>query len=657
MILIVGAGIAGLSCAIAALAAGADVELVTPGRLYPEADGLAGGNTALAQGGVAAAVGVGDQPSAHLADTLAAGAGIVDAEAATLLTDSGAQIVGALIAAGLPVDRAADGSLSLGLEGAHGRARIVHSGGDRSGAALHTFLSARVRAAATAGRLTVTEQATAQSLVTASGAVTGAVLGFTDGTSETRVADAVVLATGGYAGLFPGTSNHAGARGSGIVLAARAGALLADLEFVQFHPTVLHPDAGSVAGAGELISEAVRGAGAVLRDGSGARFMVDRHPLAELAPRDVVSREIHRVLRERGDTTVWLDATEIERTDGPGALGRRFPGITRAITAHGLDWARHPIPVSPAAHYTMGGVASDLDGRSSVPGLFVAGEVAATGVHGANRLASNSLLEGLVFGAAAGRAAAAFGGATPRDAAGLGSGEGRGILDALGEAPLAGASRAGASRTKAWLAEVTSGGARGQWRLRGRGLLELAGDAVTLDTVDDRSAPRASADTVREAIAAGLGIERDAGGLRATAAVCARSGSDEAALGSLLSAAALGRCESRGAHQRADFPELDPALARRRGIRLRRRGAAVAEDTGDTRRTASTPGEPSTPGGPSTPSKPGAPGTARTADAPRTEGRTATTTHLTAGNRAAGLPGPGHAAPQPDRSAGSLSSC
>lgn len=566
MIVIVGAGIAGLSCALAALEAGADVELVTPGRLCPGADDVAGGNTALAQGGVAAAIGPGDHPSEHRADTLTAGAGLVDGAAATQLTDLGAEMVRALIAAGLPVDRAADGSPALGLEGAHGRPRIVHSGGDRSGAALHAFLAERVRAAAAARRMTITEHTSATALGVGAGAVTGVTLRTANGELIERTADAVVLATGGYAGVFPGTSNHVGARGSGIVIAARAGALLADLEFVQFHPTVLHPDPAAPAGTGELISEAVRGAGAVLRDGSGARFMVGRHPLAELAPRDVVSREIHRVLRQRGENTVWLDATGIERSEGPGALARRFPGIHESIVAHGLDWARDPVPVSPAAHYTMGGVATDLDGRTSVPGLFAAGEVSSSGVHGANRLASNSLLEGLVFGAAAGRAAAAFAGA-------------------------GGAPRGQAASEK-------------HWPIRGAGLPALIRAAVALRRDPNLASRGESAAAVRDAIASGLGIERDEGGLRATARVCAGSASDEAVLGSLLSAAALARRESRGAHQRADFPQLDPALAVRRGLFLEQSAplgvTSEARDSGHATAASEsrTPSHPSTIGEP-----------------------------------------------------------
>ncbi|KAM9862606.1 L-aspartate oxidase [Leucobacter sp. BZR 635] len=552
MILVIGAGVAGLSAALAAVAAGAEVELVTPGGLSAlgAQAALAGGNTAMAQGGVAAAVGPGDTADAHLADTLVAGAGLVDESAARVLTADGARIVRELLAAGLPVDRGPDGEPILGLEGAHGASRIIHSGGDQTGAALHAFLAARALAASAAGTLRITEHTRAEGLLMRDGTVVGAELceaapgssdrahgGEAADTVSERFADAVILATGGYAALFLRHTNHAGSRGEGILLAARAGALLADLEFVQFHPTALP--------SGELVSEAVRGAGAVLLDAAGDRFMLDRHPLAELAPRDVVSREIHRVLaaaRAAGSAadTVWLDATGIEREGGPGTLARRFPGISAAVAASGYDWARDPIPVAPAAHYTMGGVASDLDGRSSVPGLFVAGEVASTGVHGANRLASNSLLEGLVFGERAGRAAATATANTWEPGAtltGLSA-----FAQAVAEVPLA-APAAPAS------AAFGSGGDRGS---------------------------AASAAEISAAIEAALGIVRDEEGLREAAAVFARGTGAQAELAGLVCAAALARRESRGAHQRGDFPQRDPALARRSAIRVVPAAAAPA---------------------------------------------------------------------------------
>lgn len=477
MMVIVGAGVAGLSCALAAVEAGADVELIAAGT--PDAC-----NTALAQGGIAAAIGPGDSTQAHLADTIAAGAGLVDAEAAGVLVRDGAAAMRALLARGFAADRDDAGQVRLGLEAAHSAARIVHGGGDRSGAVLHASLWGRAQAAERAGRLTIRGPFVAVSLIEDAGVVTGVVLRDAAGGLSMRSADAVVLATGGYAALFPRTSNHAGARGEGIVLAARAGALVADLEFVQFHPTVL-------SGTGKLVSEAVRGAGAVLRDGAGRRFMGDFDPRAELAPRDVVSRAIHHTLSERGEDSVWLDATGIEADEGAGALALRFPSIAAMLAEHGYDWSREPIPVSPAAHYTMGGVASDLDGRSTLPGLFVAGEVASTGVHGANRLASNSLLEGMVFGDRAGRAAAE------------------------------------------WMR-----GAGTRWELRGGGIGAL-GRTATTELL---------------ALPTGAGIDTE--------------------LMAMMHHAASMRTESRGAHQRTDFPDTDPAQARRRAMHIVRSGAA-----------------------------------------------------------------------------------
>lgn len=529
MIIVLGTGVAGLAAALAAAEAGAEATLVTPGEFAvgaaPSSAGasedrtariaVAGGSTAMAQGGIAAAIGADDNPALHAADTVVAGAGLVDAEAVRMLTERGAEAVRALIADGFPVDRRPDGSPALGLEAAHGRARIVHAGEDRTGAALHAHLAERARALIATGRLRLLEGASAVSLLTDAGAASGVVLSNAAGRLSVLRADAVVLATGGYAGLYPRSSGLSSARGEGIVLAARAGALVADLEFVQFHPTVL-------AGTGFLVSEAVRGAGAVLRDGAGRRFMVDADPAAELAPRDVVARTVHRVLRERGEEAVWLDATGIEREGGPGTLARRFPRITAAAAAQGYAWEREPIPVSPAAHYTMGGVATDLDGRTTLPGLFAAGETASTGVHGANRLASNSLLEGLVFGARAGLAAA---GGSP-------------------------------------------------WEFRGGALPALVADARESSSAARPAAPLASVDddagddALRAAAAAGLGIERDAEGIAAVSALCAGSVRDGASsaladLASLVAEAALARTESRGAHQRSDHPGTDPAQARR----------------------------------------------------------------------------------------------
>ena len=489
----------------------------------------------MAQGGIAAAVGDDDTAADHAADTVAAGAGLVDPRAAHVLTAEGAEAMRAMLAGGFPADRDASGRLSLGLEAAHRRARIVHAGEDRTGAALHAFLAREALEFVRRGLIRLTERTSLDSLLTDSGAVNGAVLRDAAGHRVTVRAGAVVLATGGYAALYPRTSNHAGARGEGIVQAAHAGAVVADLEFVQFHPTVL-------AGTGFLISEAVRGAGAVLRDGSGERFMTAVHAAAELAPRDVVARTMHRVLRQLGEDAVWLDATGIEVAGGSGTLARRFPSITAATRAQGFDWTREPVPVAPAAHYTMGGVATDLEARTTVPGLFAAGEVASTGVHGANRLASNSLLEGLVFGARAGRAAADY-----LDAGGSGAGSwanGTGMLAELSAA--------------ASVFEEVPG-------TTGDPSRDLAPTGADASGPNSQIAAVSELSAVSAAVAAGLGIERDAPGIDAVRRACASLPGHAAQLATMIAQSAAARTESRGAHQRADHPATDPAQAVRRG--------------------------------------------------------------------------------------------
>lgn len=560
MMLVIGSGVAGLSCAIAAAGRGEgltpEVMLVTPGvfdRSTGEASALAGGNTALAQGGIAAAIGVSDNPADHLADTIAAGAGLVDAIAARQLTSEGAAAVRALIEDGFAADRDPSGRVMLGLEAAHGRARIVHAGEDRTGAALHAFLRARLLRLVDEGRVRLLEETSAVSLLSEHGAVIGAVLRDAHGAPSIVRADSVVLATGGYAGIYRETSNHAGARGEGIVLAARAGAVVADLEFVQFHPTVL-------AGTGFLISEAVRGAGAVLRDGRGSRFMLDipeAEGAAELAPRDLVSRVTQRVMRQHGEPHVWLDATGIERSQGAGTLERRFPALAAATRANGFDWVSEPVPVAPAAHYTMGGVVTDLDGRTSLPGLFAAGEVASTGVHGANRLASNSLLEGLVFGARAALAARSFEASVSRGGAEwkLRGDTARDLISGAENRVLPPA-----------LKPPSPALAQSPSHLVTHGSAEIRRFVPTSPT---SKIPRATDDgeaALRDAIERGLGIERDATELRATAEVAAAHTGPLAELTRMIAQSAISRTESRGAHQRSEFPRPDPRQAVRRAF-------------------------------------------------------------------------------------------
>ncbi|PRB15219.1 L-aspartate oxidase [Microbacterium sp. MYb62] len=381
-VIVVGSGIAGLTAALHAHESGHEVTIVTKGT-------LGDGCTALAQGGVAGVYGPDDSAASHAADTLDAGAGLSDPDAVRTLVTDGALRIAELIARGVGFDRMADGSLQLGREAAHRHARIVHAGGDATGAAISAALVAAVQRTS----INIVEHAFLVDLVADGGGVHGIRI-LTGGAISDASADAVILATGGAGRLYAHTTNPSGSTGDGIAAALRAGAAVADLEFVQFHPTIL------AAGPAFLISEAVRGEGATLLDDDGRRFTFDSHPDGELAPRDVVSRAIARQASAQG-SLVRLDATML----GAETLARRFPTIDRVTRERGFDWAREPIPVTPAAHYLMGGIVTDLDGRTTVPQLFAVGEVARTGVHGANRLASNSLLEGAVFGA---RAAAAL---------------------------------------------------------------------------------------------------------------------------------------------------------------------------------------------------------------------------------------------------------
>lgn len=405
-VLVVGSGIAGLSAALRAAEDGARVLGVTKGALGE-------GSTGLAQGGIAAADGPGDRVADHVADTLAAAAGHAETDAVRLLCAEGPAAVRRLVARGVHFDAAdprdPDGPRARGLEGAHGRARILHAGGDATGAAIQAALAAAVHAAG----IEVREHRALLDLVradapTGRGRVLGADLLDADGTVHRVRAATTVLATGGLGRLYARTTNPPGATGDGIAAAWRAGAAVADLEFVQFHPTGL-ADASCADAASDdpadvdvlLISEAVRGEGAVLRDEHGGRLLRGTTG-AELAPRDVVARELARVIAAQHGRPVLLDATAL----GAARLRSRFPGIDARLRAAGRDWSREPVPVAPAQHYLMGGIVTDLDGRTTLPGLLAAGECARTGVHGANRLASNSLLEGAVFGDRAGAAAA-----------------------------------------------------------------------------------------------------------------------------------------------------------------------------------------------------------------------------------------------------------
>jgi L-aspartate oxidase len=386
-VLVVGSGVAGLTAALHLREQGLHVTVVTKVNIDD-------GSTRWAQGGIAAVLDPLDTPEAHAFDTEIAGVGLCDPAAVRVLVEEGPTRVRELIRLGADFDRNPDGSLMLTREGGHRADRIVHAGGDATGAEVQRALHEAVRRDPW---IRLVEHALVLDLLRAAGGracgLTLHVLG--EGTEDgigAILARAVVLATGGMGQVYAATTNPAVSTGDGVALALRAGAAVTDVEFVQFHPTSFATE--SVTSVQRpLISEALRGEGAHLVDEAGRRFMVGRHELAELAPRDVVAKGIHRVLRETGADHVHLDARHLGRE----FLEQRFPTIVASTRAAGVDPATDLIPVAPAAHYASGGVRTDLHGRTSIPGLYACGEVACTGVHGANRLASNSLLEGLVF--------------------------------------------------------------------------------------------------------------------------------------------------------------------------------------------------------------------------------------------------------------------
>jgi L-aspartate oxidase len=453
---VVGAGGAGLYTALTAAAAGARVALVS-------ATPLAESSSYWAQGGLAAALAIDDSPERHLQDTLVTGRGTVRLSAAEVLTSEAPEVVHDLEQLGVHFDADRRGRLALGLEGGHSARRIVHAGGSATGRRVSRQLSALV---AEHERVEVLEESRATAVLAHAGRAAGVRLH--DG--RLVVARAVVLATGGAAALWARSTNPVGATGSGMLLAQRAGAALADLEMVQFHPTAV---AGVDGADSFLVTEAVRGEGALLLGADGERF------IDELLPRDEVSRAVARKMLETGASWVGLDMRAIDPA--------MFPNVVSVLRRAGLDPTRQLIPVAPAAHYMMGGIATDLQGRSSLPALYAVGECACTGLHGANRLASNSLSECFVFGR-------------------------RAALAALDEPLPAG-----------------------------------------IPQPPPSSPPPRLTDASREALWRDAGIERDADGLRGLL-------HDQHPLVRLLAASALAREESRGAHQRRDFPQTDPAL-------------------------------------------------------------------------------------------------
>jgi L-aspartate oxidase len=382
-VVVVGSGAAGMAAALTAAASGRRVLLVSKGD-------LGGGSTPLAQGGMAAAIGPGDRAALHLEDTMEAGAGLCEPTAVEVLASQAPAVIEWLAALGAQLERT-----PLHLEGGHRRKRIVHAGGDAAGAELHRVLADALRASSAE---ILTHAAALDVLVDERGAVAGLLAGLSRA-GERRLrtgvitAQAVVLAAGGWGQAFATTTNPAGVTGDGLALAARAGAVLQDVEFVQFHPTVLWSDA---AGQCPLITEALRGAGATLVDAQSRSVMAGWHELGDLAPRDVVAAAMYDRIQNGGglDGHLWLDATML----GRATLENGFPTVTAACRARGIDPVSDPIPVAPGAHYACGGIRADMAGRTSLAGLYAVGETACTGVHGANRLASNSLTEAIIQG-------------------------------------------------------------------------------------------------------------------------------------------------------------------------------------------------------------------------------------------------------------------
>jgi L-aspartate oxidase len=492
-VVIVGGGLAGLFCALKLAPRPVTlISLAPPGQ---------GASTAWAQGGIAAAVAEGDSAEAHAADTVAAGAGLVDeAVALGLAREAGARI-NDLLQYGVPFDRDLEGRLAVSREAAHSARRIVHVRGDMAGKAI---LSALIEAVRKMPSIWVIEGYAAGALLTDDGAVTGLQLrriGDAAARPVTIASRAIVLATGGIGHLYAVTTNPAEASGSGLAIAARAGAVIADPEFVQFHPTAIMVGRDPAP----LATEALRGEGATLINDRGERFMLARHPLAELAPRDIVARGVFAEIA--AGHGAFLDAREALGTH----FADRFPTVYASCIAAGIDPARQPIPVAPAAHYHMGGIAVDAQGRTSLEGLWAGGEVSSTGAHGANRLASNSLLEAVVYAAR--------------------------IAEDIGGHPIPAPARSPSAPVGP----------------------------------HDSAMPAFSEQNLRATMASHVGVIRDADRLaeavRTFAAVERNAGNialrNMAATALLIAASAWSRRESRGAHYRCDYPAGKPALAHR----------------------------------------------------------------------------------------------
>lgn len=541
-VIVIGSGVAGLSAALSAAEAGARVTVITKASLTHTA-------TDRAQGGMAAMTRTlpdgqpKDSVQLHVQDTLVAGAGLCEPPVVQGVVQDSADAVRDLTDRGVAFDRVAGPGTPWvqGLEAAHSVSRILHAGGDATGHAIQEALSARTRDAAAVEDIRLLEYTLVTGVLTDGQRAIGVTIRpvLSDGqlgAEEFLAADHVVLATGGAGQLYPYTTNPEVATGDGIALALRAGAEVRDLEFFQFHPTAL------AAPGSFLISEAVRGEGAVLRDQHGHRFMTDVDPRAELAPRDVVARAVFAVRTDYPDGAAYLDCSTIPVPDGltrAEYLARRFPTIDASLKAHGIDWSTELVPVSPAAHYLMGGIVTDEIGRTTVAGLWAAGECSSTGMHGANRLASNSLLEAAVFG--------------------------RRIGELVAQPDLI--SRPGLAMSSAGCEP--------------RELEHSSGSLTAVIAGSDIAAEPFSREALQHTLWQGAGVFRTAEGLEQAMArlegwlAASSSEADASAPGTLANAenrnlltvghalvtAALARTESRGAHQRADYPATDSQQA------------------------------------------------------------------------------------------------
>lgn len=484
-VVVVGTGVAGLVAALAAYRRGRRVVVLSKARETA---------TFYAQGGIAVVLpDTDDSVEAHVNDTIAAGGGLCDPEAVRSIVAAGYDAVGELVTDGARFDETAPGRWALTREGGHTRRRIIHAGGDATGAEVQRALDSA------AARLDIRRDHVALQILRDDDTVTGVLVRNEDGAGIIHT-PSVILATGGLGHVYAATTNPSGSTGDGIALALWAGVPVRDIEFVQFHPTMLYSE--NSGGRRPLITEALRGEGAILVDSQGNSVTEGVHPMGDLAPRDVVAAAVNARLSATGDPCVYLDARGISR------FAERFPTVAAASAAAGVDPTRQPIPVVPGAHYSCGGVATDVCGRTELPGLFAAGEAARTGMHGANRLASNSLLEGLVVGGRAGRLAAEH------------------------------ASAAGPVR-----AQVSQ----------------------------DRRQETVNRDILQRNMSEYASVVRDADGLRRLEAVLAdaravqpasRESFEDAALtitARAIAAAALARTESRGCHHRGDHPDTDPA--------------------------------------------------------------------------------------------------